>query len=180
MATWATRGLRGSTLEEMINRTNEKYREKGLALIQKIPTPITPITIDKNSSHITLAYFDQKSTVDYIGAAQGIPVCFDAKECASETFALQNIHEHQVEFMRDFEKQEGVSFFLIHYTAKNVLYYLRLRELMVFWERAKSGGRKSFRYEELDPNYVIPQHKSILVPYLDLINQDLAEREDMQ
>ena len=49
MATWSTRGLRGSTLEDMINRTNEKYREKGLALIQKVPTPITPITIEKES-----------------------------------------------------------------------------------------------------------------------------------
>ena len=43
MATWNSRGLRGSTLEDMINKTNEKNRENGLALIQKIPTPITPI-----------------------------------------------------------------------------------------------------------------------------------------
>ena len=40
---WTSRGLRGSTLEEMINRTNEQYRDKHLALIQKVPTPITPI-----------------------------------------------------------------------------------------------------------------------------------------
>ena len=46
MATWNSRGLRGSTLEDLINRTNEKYLENGLALIQKIPTPITPIKID--------------------------------------------------------------------------------------------------------------------------------------
>lgn len=26
MATWNSRGLRGSTLEDMINKTNEKYR----------------------------------------------------------------------------------------------------------------------------------------------------------
>ena len=113
MATWNSRGLRGSTLEDLINRTNEKYLENGLALIQKVPTPITPINIDKDSRHITLAYFDQKSTVDYIGAVQGIPVCFDAKECAADTFALQNIHEHQVEFMGQFEKQKGIAFFLI-------------------------------------------------------------------
>ncbi|MBR1568267.1 MAG: Holliday junction resolvase RecU, partial [Lachnospiraceae bacterium] len=43
MATWNSRGLRGSTLEELINYTNEKYREKKLALVQKIPTPITPL-----------------------------------------------------------------------------------------------------------------------------------------
>ena len=113
MGTWNSRGLRGSALEEMINRTNEKYRDSGLALIQKVPTPITPIKIDQQSRHITLAYFDQKSTVDYIGAVQGIPICFDAKECAVDTFVLQNIHPHQVAFMEDFEKQNGVAFFLI-------------------------------------------------------------------
>ena len=70
MATWNSRGLRGSTLEEFINRTNETYLTNGLALIQKVPTPITPINIDKATRHITLAYFEQKSTVDYIGAVQ--------------------------------------------------------------------------------------------------------------
>ena len=111
MTTWKSRGLRGSTLEDLINRSNEKYDEAGLALVQKIPTPITPINIDKATRHITLAYFDQKSTVDYIGAVQGIPICFDAKECATDTFSLNNIHEHQVRFMRKFEKQGGISFF---------------------------------------------------------------------
>ena len=61
MGTWNTRGLRGSTLEDMINMSNESYREKGLALIQKIPTPITPVRIDQQTRHITLAYFDQYS-----------------------------------------------------------------------------------------------------------------------
>ena len=98
MPTWKSRGLRGSLLEEMINMTNEKYRESGLALIQKVPTPITPITIDKQTRHITLAYFEQKSTVDYIGAVQGIPVCFDAKECAVDLFMLQKIHPHHGQF----------------------------------------------------------------------------------
>ena len=73
MGTWNSRGLRGSTLEEFINRTNERYLEKGLALIQKIPTPITPVRIDKEHRHITLAYFEQQSTVDYIGAVQESP-----------------------------------------------------------------------------------------------------------
>ena len=108
MATWNSRGLRGSALEEFVNRTNERYLENGLALIQKIPTPITPVAIDKESRRITLAYFDQKSTVDYIGAVQGIPVCFDAKECHTDTFPLANIHAHQVEFMERFEGQGGI------------------------------------------------------------------------
>ena len=177
MATWNSRGLRGSTLEDLLNRTNEKYLENGLALIQKIPTPITPITIDKESRHITLAYFDQKSTVDYIGAVQGIPVCFDAKECNTDTFPLANIHEHQVEFMRQFEKQNGISFFLISFTGRDEFYYLRFWELLRFWERAKEGGRKSFRYEELDPAFFLPKIPGVLVPYLDGMQKDLECRD---
>ena len=176
MATWNSRGLRGSLLEEMINMTNEKYRENQLALIQKVPTPITPIKIDKESRHITLAYFDQKSTVDYIGAVQGIPVCFDAKECAVDTFSLQNIHPHQVEFMQDFEKQDGIAFFLLYYTSRHVMYYLRLDELMIYWNRMKQGGRKSFRFEELDDRYFIQKKNGLMVPYLDMIQLDLNER----
>lgn len=178
MATWSSRGLRGSTLEDMINRTNEKYSESGLALIQKIPTPITPIRIDKEQRHITLAYFEQKSTVDYIGAVQGIPVCFDAKECAVDTFSLQNIHPHQIEFMKRFEKQGGVAFLLIYYTHKDVLYYLPLDLLLIFWERATEGGRKSFRYEELNPEYILPKKHGILVPYLDMLQKDLQDRAE--
>ena len=177
MTTWNSRGLRGAGLEELINRTNEKYLEKGLALIQKIPTPITPINIDQTSRHITLAYFDKKSTVDYIGAVQGIPVCFDAKECAVDTFSLQNIHEHQVTFMENFEKQGGVSFFLISFTARDEFYYLRLTKLLTFWNRAKEGGRKSFRYEELEPDYFLPKGKAVLVPYLDALQKDLLARD---
>ena len=177
MATWKSRGLRGSALEEMINRTNEKYRDEGLALIQKIPTPITPVEIDQRTRQITLAYFDQKSTVDYIGAVQGIPVCFDAKESASETFALQNIHDHQYEFMEDFENQGGVAFFLIYYTSIDEFYYLPFEYLKIFWERAKNGGRKSFRHDELNPAYIIPRDDDVLVPYLETLKIDLADRD---
>ena len=165
MATWNSRGLRGSTLEELINRTNEQYHEKGLALIQKIPTPITPVRMDKEHRHITLAYFEQRSTVDYIGAVQGIPVCFDAKECCADTFPL------------DFEKQGGVAFFLIFYSSSNQFYYLPLRSLMKFWQRMEEGGRKSFRREELNPDYYLDKKNGFLVPYLDGIQKDLCDRD---
>lgn len=177
MPTWNSRGLRGSTFEDLLNRTNEKYAEGQLALIQKIPTPITPISIDKETRHITLAYFDQKSTVDYIGVVQGIPVCFDAKECHTDTFPLANIHEHQVAFMRRFEAQDGIAFLLIYFTNRDEFYYLRFRDMMHFWERKQEGGRKSFRYDELDLSYLLPRVSGVLVPYLDALQKDLADRD---
>ncbi len=177
MPTWNSRGLRGSTLEDLLNRTNEKYSECGLALIQKIPTPITPIAIDKKTRHITLAYFDQKSTVDYIGAVQGVPVCFDAKECHTDTFPLANIHEHQIRFMEQFERQDGIAFILISFTQRDEFYYLRFAELMKFYRRAGEGGRKSFRHDELDPSYFLPEISGILVPYLQVLQKDLNARD---
>ena len=61
MPTWKSRGLRGSLFEEEINRTNDLYREQRLALIQKVPTPITPMKIDNETRHITLAYFEKRA-----------------------------------------------------------------------------------------------------------------------
>ncbi len=177
MGTWNSRGLRGSTLEDLINRTNEQYEELGLALIQKIPTPITPVQIDKEHRHITLAYFDKISTVDYIGAVQGIPICFDAKECSADTFPLQNVHEHQISFMEKYEKQGGISFLIIYYTAKDVLYYMRFEEIKKFWERAMHGGRKSFRFDELDSQYIIQQKNRSFIPYLNYVQKDLDTRD---
>ena len=175
MATWNSRGLRGSTLEDLSNMTNEKYRTQKLALIQKIPTPIKPIQIDHAKHQITLAYFEQRSTVDYIGAVQGIPVCFDAKECQSNTFPIQNIHEHQIVFMEDFERQGGIAFLVIHFTTANRYFYLRFEKLVSFWNRSKTGKRKSFTIEDMEPEFEIKE-SGVYLHYLEAIQTDLNLR----
>lgn len=177
MPSWNSRGLRGSMLEEAVNFTNERYRKEHLALVQKIPTPITPINIDKEKRHITLAYFEQKSTVDYIGNVQGIPICFDAKECATERFALQNIHEHQMDYMEEFERQQGIAFLIIYFKNVDIYYYVPFRDVKGFWDRAEHGGRKSFLREELDQSYQIKTSNQIFIHYLEPLNQDLATRD---
>ncbi|MGN0297880.1 MAG: Holliday junction resolvase RecU [Lachnospiraceae bacterium] len=176
MATWNTRGLRGSVLEEMLNYTIDVYRSKKLALLQKVPTPITPVRIDKDTRQITLAYFDQKSTVDYIGVVQGVPVCFDAKECASLTFALQNVHEHQIAFMEQFEQQQGIAFIILYFSQKDEAYYMPFRDLKQFWERAKEGGRKSFTYEEVDRSFQIKVTGGAYIHFLEQLQLDLISR----
>ena len=178
MPTWKTRGLRGSVLEEMVNYTIEYYHTHRLALIQKIPTPIKPMNIDRETRHITLAYFDQKSTVDYIGAVQGIPVCFDAKESAVDTFPMHNIHEHQIRFMEDMEAQGGISFILLYYTGREEAYYLPLKDLMFFWDRAKKGGRKSFTYDEVDKTLRIRMNNGVYLHFLEQLQMDILSREE--
>ncbi|MCF0122069.1 MAG: Holliday junction resolvase RecU [Lachnospiraceae bacterium] len=177
MSSWNFKGLRGSMLEEMVNRTNEQYRKKGLALIQKVPTPIIPIKFNKEYRHITLAYFEQKSTVDYIGAVQGLPVCFDAKECKTDSFPLINVHQHQIQFMADFERQKGIAFLLLYFSGRGFFYYLRFFEFCQYVERAERGGRKRFKFQELDPEYELKQKHGIFLHYLEGVQKDLLERD---
>ena len=176
MATWKNRGLRGSALETLINNTNEYYRKKELALVQKIPTPIVPLKFDNEKKLITEAYFEKDSTVDYIGVVQEIPICFDAKECATDTFSMQNIHEHQYQFMEDFEKQGGVSFLLILFTDRNDIYYMRFSELKTYHDRIAEGHAKNFKYIELEDDFFLKPNGPAMVPYLEGLNRDLEER----
>ena len=79
--------------------------------------------------------------------------------------------------MVEFERQKGVAFFLLFFSNENRYYYLRLSDLLVFWERMQEGGRKSFRQDELNPAYYLPERSGFLVPYLDGIKMDLEDRD---
>ena len=80
--------------------------------------------------------------------------------------------------MRDFEKQGGKAFLIIHYTSEQKFYYLHIRQLLAFWNRAKEGGRKSFRMEELNPDYFFESGRGYLVPYLEPLSRDLESEVD--
>ena len=164
------RGLRGSVLEDMVNRTIEDYRIKKLALIQKIPTPIVPTKMD-SEGHITLAYFDKKSTVDYIGVVQEIPVCFDAKECKESKFPLSNIHKHQYDFMSEFEDQGGISFILIYFSKKQIAYYMTFKELKRYWQ-----DKEDILFDNLNENYIIDMKRKIKIDLLTKLQLDIDER----
>jgi recombination protein U len=174
MAYWGSRGLRGSTLEEMVNITNERYLEHGLALIEKIPTPIKPITLGKESGTITLAYFEKKGSVDYIGVVQGIPICFDAKETSKDYFPLKNIHEHQIAYMQSFEKQEGVAFMLIYFSKQNRYFFLPFRIILNHWQEARRGGRKSIPMSAFDVTLEIKSKSGYLVHYLEALSKYIS------
>ena len=79
--------------------------------------------------------------------------------------------------MEQFEKQRGIAFFLIYFSHRDEFYYLPFEIFRFFWDRAKGGGRKSFLYEELNPEYILPRKQGLLVPYLDLLSKDVEEHE---
>ena len=170
MGYWNTRGLRGSAFEEMIELTNRLYFQKGLAVIQKVPTPITPVEVNNKARTITSAYFEKKSTVDFIGVASGTAICFDAKETKLLNLPLRNIHAHQIEFMEKFVIQGGVSFLLVNFTTKNEVYLLPISELSKHFVASKKGGRKSIPYDAFDKTKLVKNENGFPVNYLAVVD----------
>ncbi len=179
MGYWNSRGLRGSYLEDCINTSNRIYQEQGLAVVQKLPTAIKPVELDKSRGTIKLAYFEEKSTVDYMGNVQGIPICFDAKETNQKRLPIANIHEHQIDFMDAFQKQEGLSFLIVYFKVYDEYYLLPFDALKPFWDNAKKDGRKSIPYAAFDKALLIPSKGNILVHYLDALNTYLNLKGDL-
>ena len=163
------RSLRGAAFEELLNLTNQMYRARGLAVIHKIPTPITPVEVNNAKRAITKAYFDGQSSVDYVGVAQGIALAFDAKETRVNNFPLRNVHQHQIDFMNDFTKQEGVAFLLINFVLKREAFFLPFPALYSAFQKARSGERKSIPYEDFDKRLIIPS-KDFPAHYLAALN----------
>jgi recombination protein U len=176
LAYWTTRGLRGSAFEELIGMTNRLYMQQGLAVIQKVPTPITPIEVNNASHTITSAYFEKKSTVDFIGVAQGVALCFDAKETQYKNLPLKNIHAHQIEFMEAFRKQEGISFILVNFKVPDEIFFLPFEVLFEHYTSARRGGRKSIPYNAFAPEYLVRNKGGFPVHYLEAVNTYLRNR----
>ena len=79
--------------------------------------------------------------------------------------------------MKEFEAQGGIAFLLIEFKKQSTYYYLTFERLEHFWKRAQDGGRKSFRYDELEKEYIVTASSGVYVHYLPLLQKDLL-RED--
>lgn len=166
---WSTRGRRGEVLETLVDMTNEHYARHKIARVDKAATPITVVEID-GDGFITKAFFEKKSTVDYFGIVQGIHISFDAKETNQRIFPLKNLHEHQVEYMRDIDEQGGLAFIIAHFKLQDIYTLIPFEIVGKFFYESKSGGRKSIPFEAIPEEFHIPYKNTAILPYLDTLN----------
>jgi recombination protein U len=169
-------GKRGMTLEEDINETNQYYLDHGIAVIHKKPTPIQIVNVDypkRSAAVIKEAYFKQASTTDYNGIYRGKYIDFEAKETKQQTaFPLKNFHEHQIQHMRNILNQNGIVFVLLRFSLTEEVYYLEAKHLLSFWDRMKSGGRKSITKEEIETyGHYIGLSLQPRIDYIQVINK---------
>lgn len=150
---------RGAFLEKVIEKSNNQYLERSLALIDKIPTPMSGNT-RKNTFRYT-----KKSTVDFTGVTQGKFVSFDAKQCNTPRFEFSRLQEHQESYLKNAHKQKGLSFILILFSKENELYKLTISEYEYLKENMK---RKSIPLDWFRENKT--QIKSKNGIYYDYLN----------
>ena len=79
--------------------------------------------------------------------------------------------------MDDFEKQGGISFIILYFTYRNEIFYLPFKDIKKFYDRSINGGRKSFKYNELNQDYIIKSAPGAMVHFLEGIQKDLSERD---
>ena len=158
-------------LEEDINLSNEYYKQKGLCLITKRPTPINVVKVDySKGATITNAYFEKQSTTDYNGIYKGRYIDFEAKSTLKTTsFPLANISKHQIEHLKQVLKHGGIAFFIIEFAKLQQVFLLDASYVIDFYE---NGERKSIPYEQVISNgYEIKKGYMPRLNYLDVIEK---------
>ena len=140
-------GNRGMTLEEDLNITNKYYRENGIALVYKKPTPLQIVNVEypkRSAAKITEAYFKRPSTTDYNGLYKGKYIDFEAKETQNKTsLPMQNFHEHQIEHMKQVKNHNGIAFIIVKFSKSDEVYFMDAKFLLDYWWEQIEGGRKS-------------------------------------
>lgn len=161
---------RGMGLEHMVEHANAQYAAKGWAVVQKTPTSVK---VFRRSSEIVSAVHDKKSTVDFVGVANGRAIAFDAKSCKATRFPLKNIHDHQIEFMRKWQQQGGEAFLLIEMEAYRAIFYAPLDRVLAFILRAEGGkrGTASLTLDDMTQHFhPVSQGRGVVLDYLQYVS----------
>lgn len=166
-------GNRGMNLENDLNITNEYYRNMDKAYIYKKPTPVKIVNVDYQSRKLATikeAYFVEPSTTDYNGIYKGKYIDFEAKETKSKTsFALDNIHPHQIVHLRNIMKHNGIAFLIIRFTNMDLTYLLMAKEFFNFID---NNERKSIPLSYFEEKaHLIKNKLQPRVDYLEIIDE---------
>lgn len=121
---------RGRALEILVNYELERLRFEECGAIAK---QHVNWNIIRRGKAIVRAYPVEKSIVDYMGLYRGMPLAFDAKSTQdTESFPLQNLKPHQIDFLKLWEKVGGKGFWLVEFAHLTRWFVLHHKDLLAF------------------------------------------------
>lgn len=171
---------RGISFESDINTTNTYYLDENIALIYKKPTPVKVIDVDfksRKEALIRKAVFSTPSTTDYNGIYKGKYLDFEAKETKSKTsFALSNLHNHQIKHLLAVKEHGGIGFLLVRFTTLNMVFLYQIESFIIYFN---NNNRKSIPIEEFKNNgYIVKEEFNPRYNYLKIIDSIYFKEED--
>ena len=162
---------RGMDLENDINNTNSYSVDNDIAIVYKKPTPIKVSKVNYNKNHtiITEAFYEMPSTTDYNGIYKGKYIDFDAKEVKnSSSFALSNLHTHQLKHLKRVREHGGISFLIVRFYKNNITYLIEIDEIIDY---INSENRKSIPIDYFESKaHRIPDAHIPRVNYIKVID----------
>lgn len=157
---------KGKGLEDLVEYSNKQYKAKGMALVQKISTPWTVI---RKGKKIVSAFPSGKSTLDFRGTIKGgTSISFDCKETINEKgLPLENIADHQIEYMRAAIEVGEVTFIVVHMKATNRYFRIVGADVVGKWDTWQlNKGRRGFNTIFEQDMQEIKQGRGVAIDYL--------------
>ena len=166
---------RGMGLENDINETNKYYITYDIALIYKKPTPIRITKTNYQNMRVIDGFFESPSTLDYNGVYKGYYIEFDAKETKSKTsFTINNIHNHQIEYIKKVIKHSGIVFLIVRFTTLDKNFIIKGEDLIDY---INSNDRKSIPLEYFEKNcYKLEIKYAPRLDYIKIVDKLIKEK----
>lgn len=164
---------RGQPFENLLDYTNAIYERKGIALINKRPTPVKVLRARGN--RVLSGVYDRKSTVDYDGFYKGYGIAFEAKSTKLPRLNLSAVTDHQIRYLKNAEKHGAVSFLIIDLRRLDEVYVLSNQTLQEYVKNAKKGGRKSIPIDDIQERGIkVKSNNGIPLDYLKAVDEMLG------
>lgn len=160
----------GMGFEADVSKSCDFFREKGLADFYKRPTPIRIVKMSKeHPGMISEAYFQEKSTTDYVGIYKGKYIDFECKETIHDRVPYAMIREQQYRHLDFITKLGGIGFFLVSFKAYQEVYLMPCQFIL---DKVKDGSHPGFKREFFQEKGTLVE-RSYLPPYklLDAIDK---------
>ena len=161
---------KGMGLETEIEYANKQYAAKGLALIQKIPTPVKVL---KQTGNRVQGFWEKKSTLDFRGTVKGgISISFDAKEVSTSDkgLPLSYIAEHQITHIRSALTVGEVSFILCHIKKADKRYFAPGNIILAYWDWwQENKGKRGCKCIPVEAMIEVRSGNGVVLDYLRVV-----------
>lgn len=125
-------------MESIINRTIKKCEQNNLGIFHKKEVPINFSGIHSKDKSIVLekAWIKSKSTTDYYGVFAGRFITFEAKSTHSDMLPLGNIKPHQLNYLNNVVKHDGVAFVIVAFLVYEEFFAFPIQHLSKLRKKA--------------------------------------------